>query len=509
MQKTPFILLIIIIPGVWLIYTSNLSNSAVFESYYSTKDFSKKETSLSHLNKKIAFLVPHYLTWPGPYSYGRGVTVDDEGDVYLSVALTDEFLLIRQDSSGNQLWNHFFNAFGIRASGNQTYLVTFNYKMGIGDVGDCPVLIKLNSAGYRLWSRTWTTALNDYYPVEITSDNGGNIYIMGTGHYSKENNTLVLSKWNSTGHLLWSRNWGTSNFFEVGRGIAVDITGNVYTVGHLFGWRSGIFKNDLVLVKWDAVGNQLWNRTWDYPHDYLENGVTVDSSGNVYTLGTSVTLAKWDATGTQLWNRTESSLKTGFAITVTNDDTIYAIGSTEVGLILVAWDTAGTQLWHSTWLHSTYKEGRIASIQGMKIAVGLDGVVYTIGTIATKWGVVIGEERRALLVIFAPDMDMDNFNDWIENKIGTDPSNSDTDNDGIPDGWEYYLGLNPLDPGDATQDFDGDLVPNFVEYQGDSDPRNIFSFPLVSLNLFYLAFIPLTGFLGIFLYVWKFRKNKG
>ena len=39
---------------------------------------------------------------------------------------------------------------------------------------------------------------------------------------------------------------------------------------------------------------------------------------------------------------------------------------------------------------------------------------------------------------------------------GTDPSNNDTDGDGMPDGWEGHYNLKPTDPTDANEDSDGD-----------------------------------------------------
>ncbi len=51
----------------------------------------------------------------------------------------------------------------------------------------------------------------------------------------------------------------------------------------------------------------------------------------------------------------------------------------------------------------------------------------------------------------------------------TDANSADTDNDGIPDGWEVQHGLNPL-VDDASEDPDDDGLTNLQEYQGNTNP---------------------------------------
>lgn len=62
---------------------------------------------------------------------------------------------------------------------------------------------------------------------------------------------------------------------------------------------------------------------------------------------------------------------------------------------------------------------------------------------------------------------------------GTDFSswtNSDTDVDGMPDGWEWQYGLNPQ-VDDASSDLDGDGYSNLTEYQTGCDPASLGSRP--------------------------------
>ena len=63
--------------------------------------------------------------------------------------------------------------------------------------------------------------------------------------------------------------------------------------------------------------------------------------------------------------------------------------------------------------------------------------------------------------------DKTNLEEFGEN---TDPNDSDTDDDGMPDGWEIDNGLDPL-VNDASADPDGDGLSNFEEYQNGTDPK--------------------------------------
>ncbi len=96
------------------------------------------------------------------------------------------------------------------------------------------------------------------------------------------------------------------------------------------------------------------------------------------------------------------------------------------------------------------------------------------GAVGTDTPVDTGEDAN----VFSSGGDADG--DGISNEdelttTGTDPFSSDTDGDGLPDGWEVDNGLDPNDPtGDngADGDADGDGLLNSGEYLTQFDPND-------------------------------------
>jgi len=68
------------------------------------------------------------------------------------------------------------------------------------------------------------------------------------------------------------------------------------------------------------------------------------------------------------------------------------------------------------------------------------------------------------------DYDGDGLDNLGELQHLTDPTDPDTDSDGMPDGWEVQYGLDPLNDSDANGDIDGDGFTNLEEYQAGADP---------------------------------------
>jgi hypothetical protein len=97
------------------------------------------------------------------------------------------------------------------------------------------------------------------------------------------------------------------------------------------------------------------------------------------------------------------------------------------------------------------------------------------------------EVRHGLDAASAADRDLDPDGDTLSNLVEaglrTDPRNRDSDGDGMPDDWEVERGLDPLTlaRGQGGDDnLDGDPAPNLAEFVADTDPTNAASFLFVA-----------------------------
>ncbi len=88
------------------------------------------------------------------------------------------------------------------------------------------------------------------------------------------------------------------------------------------------------------------------------------------------------------------------------------------------------------------------------------------------------EVQYSLNPISDADASLDPDNDGLTNLEEyqysplMNPRNSDSDNDEMPDGWELTYGLNATDPNDAYGDLDNDGLDNLDEFLANTDPTD-------------------------------------
>jgi len=232
-------------------------------------------------------------TWGGgDDDYGNGVAVDSfdnvfvAGTTYSFGAGYDDMVLVKYDSNGTQQWyrtwggddDDYGNGVAVDSLDN-VYLVGTNYSFG---ADTDMVLVKYDGNGTQQWNRTWGRA-NWAYGNGVAVDSLDNVYVAGdTYRIGTRYTDMVLVKYDGNGMQQWNRTWGGGDG-DYGNGVAVDSLDNVYLAGETrsFGAGSAV----MVLVKYDGNGEQQWNRTWGGESHDVGYGVAVDSSDNVYFTG--------------------------------------------------------------------------------------------------------------------------------------------------------------------------------------------------------------------------------
>jgi hypothetical protein len=214
----------------------------------------------------------------GP-SNGYGVATDAQGNVYavgafaddtmelgnvtlrgpgLNKVITDIFI-VKYDSSGNALWG--------RAVGNY------------GQDGAQSVCVDINNNAY---------VTGNFFDTLVIFDSD-------TLHNGSGGGTTFLTKYSSTGNVLWATA-PPAYGINAGYDLAADAVGNVFLAGYFNGsidfggwWYTGnlFTHNNAYLAKYDSAGNVIWAKvTGGGISQQGTVAVATDASGNAYLTGT-------------------------------------------------------------------------------------------------------------------------------------------------------------------------------------------------------------------------------
>jgi hypothetical protein len=259
---------------------------------------------------------PHF-DWVRNYPIrGRAAAIDSSGYVYIvgtQQSLLGIQTILKYDSLGNIIWAKDFNLIpgsnyvGMAAYKSRYFYITYsnqNHSFG---------LTKFDTSGTLLWTRN----ISGYYyePFCLTLDTSGNIYVTGEIDYYAANCFTV--KYSPAGDTLWRAIYypSTTGGSYIGRSISVDNQKNVYITGG----ESYQFINSYTTIKYDSLGNRKWISKYYSPYSPFSNAVGVslkaDNKGNCYVTGgvdyavingngmaTPVTI-KYGPNGDSIWTR--------------------------------------------------------------------------------------------------------------------------------------------------------------------------------------------------------------
>ncbi len=249
----------------------------------------------------------------GDDDWGEDITVDADGYIYVTGntwnGFDHDWLTIKYDANGDTVWARIYSsgsgeddvASGIAADTRNVYVV--------GWMQDWRIIKYDALTGTIIWNKTRDWDDTDQGAHSVALDQAGFVYVGGDVVDSGDWDYLTI-KYNSDGDTLWERIW-ESGVNENVWAITVDAAGFVYATGNVW----NVANVDWLTIKYDVNGDTVWTRTYDSGNsEYLGcDPIAVDNTGNVYIGGwvenatSDWQIVKYDANGNQVWEKTIDS----------------------------------------------------------------------------------------------------------------------------------------------------------------------------------------------------------
>ncbi len=229
---------------------------------------------------------------------------------------TTDAWLIKTDANGNKLWNKTFEGASDYGSlsvqealdGGYVFAGTTNSS---GDKENGWV-VKTDANGSKQWEKVFGGAnFDEFKSIQRTLDGG---YIIAGSTQSYDTTTLIqawLVKIDANGNEIWNKTFGTGIYYKYSAVSAKQTSDGGYII-------AGNTGNPITwLIKTDSSGNQVWTKGFkESESSYAQAVDTQQTSDGGYILtgykrlfdGTGTNVLAWliktDSTGNTLWNKT-------------------------------------------------------------------------------------------------------------------------------------------------------------------------------------------------------------
>ncbi|NVO04285.1 MAG: SBBP repeat-containing protein [Bacteroidetes bacterium] len=317
------------------------------------------------------------------------IAVDDSGNVYIGGQNYPNLLTIKYNSFGNLHWVKTY-------TGNLVFDIITDDSSNVYITGYSNdnkfTTIKYNSLGNFKWVAQDGPAMgmSDSY---ITLDNNRNVYVTARGYDTTAATTCNTIKYNSSGEKQWERIY-SGNFLP---GLAApmdmkyDANGFIYVLAVTTNNNDG--DGDIAVIKYDTLGNHVWTSTKSFTNYYdVPKAMAIDISGNAYVTGNiyptggtvdTIVTMKFNTLGTFKWAK---SYSLGFfnndeasEITIDSLGNIYVVGrssdaSNRENFVTIKYDSLGNEIWVGR-----YKNSLNSSDYGNSIGLDNNGNVYISG----------------------------------------------------------------------------------------------------------------------------------
>lgn len=257
------------------------------------------------------------------------IAVSSTEDIYIAgttensaIALDEDILLLRFDFTGGLVWASTYDG----VSGGQMedwandmvyksgYIyVTGRSRHGLGSSTTDAVVLKFDAAGDTAWTRRYNGPQDNFDEGNaITVDDGGRVFVAGSGHSASSSYLQMLTlRYSLSGSSPWSRHYGGMDISDQeATNVIADGTGGCYTVGSALFAGQGL---DYTVAHYDMNGDTLWVRHYNGTSGTMNNLTTAacaDAGGNVFITGTSegtgtgedFVTVKYSSAGVVVWD---------------------------------------------------------------------------------------------------------------------------------------------------------------------------------------------------------------
>ena len=283
----------------------------------------------------------------------------------------------------------------VRCSDNGFCAAGYVYNPSYADF----VLIRTDSNGQQLWNHTYVAPDDIEYTHSLIECSDGGFAIAGT--YMNMSPTGInlgwLLKTNSTGHHEWNKTYDDTKYFL---DIIEDSDGGFLLAGQ--GRYVGGADTYVVVVKVDSNGNEIWKEHCGGPEINWARSIIELSSSDIIVIGsvetgdqTDAQVMKLASDGTFIWQRlfgTEEEEAAYAAIECDDGGFLLtggALRDSDVQLWCCKINMAGDHEWSKTY--PSYHAGRDIEFVGSKrYAVATNKILYIDGEGNPLWKSVIG-----------------------------------------------------------------------------------------------------------------------
>jgi hypothetical protein len=270
-------------------------------------------------------------------------------------------------------------AYSLKITGDGGYIIC-GYTDSYGSGGEDVYLIKTDSLGDTLWTRTFGGTEDDRgCSVDITDD-GGYIICGVTRSFGAAGSDIYLIKTDSSGDSLWAKKFGGAG--GDGAGSVKQTKDKGYIIAGEKCYDSETNESYIYLLKTDSSGRSRWSRSLKKGYYSGGGNSVIETSDGGYVIGgwamwlwemSRVCLLKTDSQGDSLWWYIGSTGNLGSVIETKNHDYVVTGSNFDEPLLAAKVNSSGDLLWSNN-IGSEYDYSAGSSIRqtsdGGYIAVG-------------------------------------------------------------------------------------------------------------------------------------------